>query len=222
MFLEEPQGQQDQIVEIDGVAGVQGAIRSALRMCSAMARDAFVGERCRLSPPFLKRLSKASIAAGSIFSPLAEMWLRIFLTAPSCSDSSVDDEIPFVAELLDVLAQNADAERMKGADGRARSVSSPSAFCAGRGSSFRDALLHFARGFVGEGHGEDMSGVNPRSIMCAMRKVMTRVLPVPAPARIRTGPLMVSTAWRCCGLSEAMLTMRRRSVERERQQARSV
>ena len=31
--------------------------------------------------------------------------------------------------------------------------------------------------------------------------LMTRVLPVPAPARMRTGPRMASTAWRCCGLS---------------------
>src|SRR5436190_14813548 len=31
---------------------------------------------------------------------------------------------------------------------------------------------------------------------------MTRVLPVPAPARIKTGPRTVSTASRCCGFSE--------------------
>src|SRR5882724_7426835 len=30
---------------------------------------------------------------------------------------------------------------------------------------------------------------------------MTRVLPLPAPARMRTGPSVVSTAARCCGLS---------------------
>jgi hypothetical protein len=35
-----------------------------------------------------------------------------------------------------------------------------------------------------------------------MRNVMTRVLPVPAPARISTGPFKVSTAWRCWGFSE--------------------
>ena len=39
-------------------------------------------------PPFLKRLSRASTAAGSVFSPLEEMCARIFLIAPSCSDSS--------------------------------------------------------------------------------------------------------------------------------------
>src|SRR3954464_82625 len=45
-------------------------------------------------------------------------------------------------------------------------------------------------------------GAMPRSTMCAMRKVITRVLPVPAPARIKTGPFNVSAARRCCGLSE--------------------
>src|SRR5215469_9840167 len=30
---------------------------------------------------------------------------------------------------------------------------------------------------------------------------MTRVFPLPAPARINTGPSVVSTASRCCGLS---------------------
>src|SRR5216683_4280364 len=34
-----------------------------------------------------------------------------------------------------------------------------------------------------------------------MRYVMTRVLPLPAPARMSTGPSVVSTASRCCGLS---------------------
>src|SRR5271169_3889860 len=34
-----------------------------------------------------------------------------------------------------------------------------------------------------------------------MRKVMTRVFPLPAPARISTGPSVVSTASRCCGFS---------------------
>ena len=35
-----------------------------------------------------------------------------------------------------------------------------------------------------------------------MRKVMTRVLPVPAPARIKTGPSVVSTAWRWAGFKD--------------------
>src|SRR5439155_26789545 len=34
-----------------------------------------------------------------------------------------------------------------------------------------------------------------------MQYVMTRVFPLPAPARMSTGPSVVSTASRCCGLS---------------------
>src|SRR5438067_9006073 len=34
-----------------------------------------------------------------------------------------------------------------------------------------------------------------------MRYVLTRVFPLPAPARMSTGPSVVSTASRCCGLS---------------------
>src|SRR5438477_447885 len=46
------------------------------------------------------------------------------------------------------------------------------------------------------------SGMTPLcSIKYAIRYVMTRVLPLPAPARISTGPSVVSTASRCCGLS---------------------
>ncbi len=33
-----------------------------------------------------------------------------------------------------------------------------------------------------------------------MRWVMTRVFPLPAPARMSTGPSVASTASRCCGL----------------------
>src|SRR5207302_8207462 len=36
-----------------------------------------------------------------------------------------------------------------------------------------------------------------------MRNVMTRVFPLPAPARISTGPSVVSTASRCCGFNSS-------------------
>src|SRR5262249_57405604 len=38
-----------------------------------------------------------------------------------------------------------------------------------------------------------------------MRCAMTRVLPLPAPARTRTGPVVACTASRCTGLSEARM-----------------
>src|ERR1035438_203698 len=47
-----------------------------------------------------------------------------------------------------------------------------------------------------------LAGGTPLAIRWAMRNVLAPVLPVPAPARIRTGPFNVSTACRCWGLSE--------------------
>ncbi len=44
-------------------------------------------------------------------------------------------------------------------------------------------------------------GWMPLWISAAMRKVMTRVLPVPAPASTRSGPESVVTAARCGGFS---------------------
>ncbi len=41
------------------------------------------------------------------------------------------------------------------------------------------------------------------SSMWAMRQVTVRVLPVPAPARIMTGPSKAATAWRWAGLRES-------------------
>jgi hypothetical protein len=69
-----------------------------------------------------------------------------------------------------------------------------------------DALLHLARGLVGEGDGEDLAGPAPclAQRMWASRVVSTRVLPVPAPASTSNGPSSVSTAARCSGLSQQM------------------
>src|SRR5712691_6746188 len=41
---------------------------------------------------------------------------------------------------------------------------------------------------------------------------MTRVLPVPAPARIKTGPSMAFTAERCAGFRQSKFNIRARSV----------
>jgi hypothetical protein len=42
---------------------------------------------------------------------------------------------------------------------------------------------------------------------------MTRVLPVPAPAKIKTGPSVVSTAWRCAGFKVAKFNIRGASIK---------
>src|SRR5262249_52564580 len=72
----------------------------------------------------------------------------------------VDDEVPFVTEFVDVLAENADAERMKGADRGTTVVPGSGLRVPGSGNQLADPFAHFARGFVGEGDGEDVSWRN--------------------------------------------------------------
>ena len=71
---------------------------------------------------------------------------------------AVNNKIALVAQLLDVLAEDARAQRMKGADGgrrRFRRRRRPAR--RRRGMSLTDALPHFARGLVGESHRQDVA-----------------------------------------------------------------
>ena len=85
-------------------------------------------------------------------------------------------------------------------------------FRAGVGMQFRDALLHFARGFVGEGDGEDVSGRD-----AALDHVRDAEGDDARLARARAGEdqhraWIVSTARRCCGLSELRFNIGARSL----------
>src|SRR5439155_20451926 len=79
---------------------------------------------------------------------------------------AVDHEIPLVTEFLDVLAENPDTQRVKRTQGGATVEGRGSRVGFISGSPFRaprsrdqlvDALLHFARGLVREGHAQDVS-----------------------------------------------------------------
>ena len=116
---------------------------------------------------------------------------------------AVNDKIALEAELLDVLAEDAHAEGMEGADGgRAAVWRRPRRGWRRRGQLATRSCISRAALLV-KVTARIWSGATPFSIRCATREVMTRVLPVPAPARIRTGPSVVSTAWRWGGLREA-------------------
>ena len=106
--------------------------------------------------------------------------LRRYVAEDSFDDAEllgfiVDHKIPLVTELLDVVAQNPDAQRVESAKGRAAWQfgvrSSENGVCdigfGNRGSSIRgprfrheliDSFPHFARGLVGKGHTQDISG----------------------------------------------------------------
>ncbi len=176
MLGKEPQGEQDQIVEIHGVAGAQRGFVPGPDMLGHRA-DAFIGENGRTLAAILEPAQQAENGGG----------IRLFAPGGNpredLSDRSdllgfvVDDEVALVAELFDVLAQDADAERMEGAEGwpgRIRFAPARRGI-RGRGlgvhavasntgfwtldiprDQFRDALLHFARGLVGEGHAQDV------------------------------------------------------------------
>ncbi len=109
MFLEQPQREQDQIVEIDGVAGVQGGFVAFANVLGHGA-NAFIAER------------RGAFAAVFVAAQQAENGGRIglfafggnlredFFNRAELLGFVVDDEIAFVTEFLDVLAENADAQ----------------------------------------------------------------------------------------------------------------
>ena len=87
MLFEEPEREQDQIVEIHGIASAQGGLVAGADVLGHRA-DAGIAEHRGALAAVSEAAEQARIAAGSVFSPLAEICARIFLTAPSCSDSS--------------------------------------------------------------------------------------------------------------------------------------
>src|SRR6185437_10551221 len=115
MFLEQAQCEQDEIVEIDGIAGVQGGF-VALADVLGHGADAFIGK------------SGGTFAAVFVAAQQAENRARIGLFTLgrnlrqdlfNCDELFrfvVNDEIALVTEFLDMLAQDANAKRMERAN----------------------------------------------------------------------------------------------------------
>ncbi len=201
MLAEQPQREQNQIVEIHGVAGVQRGFVTLGECARASARTLSIAESRRVFAAVLELAQHRQHRAGIGLLALGGNVREDFFDRAELLRFVVDDEIAFVAQFLDVLAQNADAERMEGADGRAvRLCASESGFRRS-GSSLRDALLHFARGLVGERDAEDVSRRN-----AALDHVRDAEGDDARLARARARQdqhraVMVSAARRCCGLS---------------------
>ena len=89
---------------------------------------------------------------------------------------------------------------------------------AGAGSVVQRAqpATHFAGCALGERHRQHLArgATCPAVTRCAMRRVMVRVLPVPAPASTHTGPRAASTASRCSSSSSSMMRTRRARLDR--------
>ena len=181
--------QPDQVVEVDRVEGLQalpGSARTAppLRVRARLraASAACSGDR----PAFFAReirLRIASIASGLVPGRSRSLTLRGGVVGVEDREAAAQPGL----RVLDL--QEAQAERMEGADrqafGRRR-----------RAMRLADALAHFARGLVGEGDRGDALGRRSArcAIRCAIFSMITRVLPLPAPASTSSGPSVCSTA----------------------------
>ena len=153
MLAEQAQRQQDQIVEIHRVAGVQRGFIALGNMLGQCA-NAFITEDFGVLAAVLELAQHRQHRAGIGLFALGGNGGEDFLHRRELFRFVVDDEILFVAELLYVLAQNADAKGMERADGRTV------AFLLGLAlrQQLVHALLHFACGLVGERHAENVAG----------------------------------------------------------------
>ena len=119
MLVEQPQRQQNQIVEIHRVAGAQGGFVARADVFGQRA-DARIRKRRRAFAAVLELAQQRENRRRVGLFALGGNAAQDFLHRAELLGFVVDDEVALVAEPLDVLAQNADAERMERADGRAR------------------------------------------------------------------------------------------------------
>ena len=116
MLLEEPEREQDQIVEIHRVAGAQGGFVAGADVLGHRA-DAGIGEDRGALAAVLEAAEQAENRRRVGLLALGGDLREDLLDGAELFRLVVDDEVPLVTELLDVLAQDADAERVEGADG---------------------------------------------------------------------------------------------------------
>ena len=154
MFAEQAQREQNQIVEVHGVAGVQRGF-VALGDVLRERADVFVAEDRRAFATVLELAQHREHRAGVGLLALGGDAAQNLFDRAQLFGLVVDDEVAFVAKLLDVLPQDADAEGVEGGDGRAVGLGVRRK-ARGAGQKFRDAFLHLAGGFVGEGDGQNI------------------------------------------------------------------
>ena len=153
---EQPQHEQNQVIKIDGVAGLE---------CLLVSRNQVLGQGGQVVI-----LCDEFVVVG--VSPAADQrqdGMRVWLFGAKrdlAQDAAnhakllgcvVDDKVFFVAQLRDVQTQNADAQRVERADGRLLRLAILADHAALGHQAFH-TLLHLTRGFVGEGDGENVPG----------------------------------------------------------------
>ncbi len=159
MLLKQPQGEQQQVIEIDGVAGAQGTLvtrSDVLRQC----KGAFVGKRARFNGAVFETAQKTQQDFGLGLFARAGNMAEDFSDRAKLFGFVVYDKAPFVTEQLNVLPQNPRAQGVERGDGgNLRTVRALPARPAR--SQPAHPLPHFTRGLVGERHREDVRRSDP-------------------------------------------------------------
>ena len=186
VFLEQPQVFEQQVAEIGRVQLLEPLLIGRVKLDAAPVREAERLARRHLrrasSPLFFQpSISPASWRAGQRFSSSFSAWM-------SCLMSRIWSSVSRMVKLLESPTSSAWRRRMRmPMEWNVPSQGMPS---AAPPSELADALLHLARGLVGEGHGEDF--VRPRAVRpqddarCAWSAPASCPCPrppAPAPAR---------------------------------------
>ena len=209
--LEEFDGEEDKIAEIEGIGLLHPRLIELVDLGDLLAvkiaavevggKDtAVLGTVDRRRRPPRLEGALADIEFGQDL--LEEPLLILIVT---------DGKVALIAESGDLAPEDAHAGGMKGAHPRARSP--PTSCCTRRFISAAALLVKVTARM--------RQGSTPWTRMrWAMRWVRVRVLPEPAPARMRSGPSPCSTAWRCCRVeaggefrrSHVVLSSRERAI----------
>ena len=160
MLAEKLQGEQDQVVEIDRIAGAQGALITGADVLGEGGGIGIGKGRRRPLAAVAVAAQQREHGGGVGLLRLVGNMAEDFFDGAELIGLVVDHEIALVTEMLDVLAQNPGAERMKSAnDGAGRFLAGGAVLFAAANQP-GGALLHLAGGFVGEGDGQDVAGID--------------------------------------------------------------
>jgi hypothetical protein len=196
MLAEDDQHVQQQVAEVAGVEGTQPLLVSGVKLGAAAVGEGlgFGGVDVLGTPAaVLPTVDEAGELAGGPTLVVEIGGGDQLLQQPQLIVCVEDGEVRLQADQFGMAAQHLGAGGVESAE--------PGHAFDRAAADRRHALLHLARGLVGEGDGEDLAwpGLS-RGDEVGEAGGQCRRLPVPAPARTSTGPSVVSTASRCGAL----------------------
>ena len=150
MFLEQLYGQADEVIEVHRLVGTQGVLIGLISECDLAFGLVHGGVQGAT------RGEQGVLPVGDGGCGLAQTVLVAGLEYVGQNLLGVrrveHREARLVADAARLMAQDLQAQGMKGGDGEA--------FSTLAGQQFTDAFAHFPRGLVGEGDGGDVAGVD--------------------------------------------------------------